>query len=541
MIGRWLRTLFPLPSRPRNASLQMDCANIEQFRLLLDGITDYASFLLDPGGAVSCWTNGAEKMFGYTSEEITGKHFAIFYPAGERDSYQPAKELQMAGVHGRFEDTSWRMRRDGSTFWAESVICPIREENGELHGFSQIIRDITERKKSEEALREKEEELAQARKMEAIGRLAGGVAHDFNNFVTGIIGLADDVRQTMDRGDTRRDDLEEIIKTAERARVLTRELLAFGRRQTSSPAVLHLNSVIEEKKKILSHWMGADIAFTTRLDPSAGNVLIDPTQLDQILVNLIMNARDAMMKGGRVAIETQRIVLDGAKNPGLRPGAYAALIITDTGCGMDQNVLTHLFEPFFTTKKVGKGTGLGLATVYGIIKQNHGDISVESELEKGSRFRVLLPEVNSPVKSKEAARPAPEPPARASETVLVVEDEDVVRIVVRRALEKFGYRVLFASSGPAALEMAAKFTGRIHLLLTDVVMPEMNGRVLADRFSASHPEAAVLYMSAYSEDVIHQRGILEPGLAFIEKPFTKETLAIKVSEALQKRRPALPR
>jgi PAS domain S-box-containing protein len=517
----------------------MDRKTVEQFQLLMEGIADYAVFLLDRDGLITSWPSAAEKLFGHEAKNVEGQSLSILYPSTPPQNHDYSVELRMAAAHGRFEDVSWRVRKDGTLFWAESVICPIREDDGEIRGFSLIIRDVTERRKSEETIRQKEEELAQARKMEAIGRLAGGVAHDFNNFITGIMGLAEEVRESLPPNDERREDLSQIINTADRARLLTRELLAFGRRQASSPQIVNLNALLQDKHKILLRWLGGDIEMNTRLDSGIGNILIDPTQLDQILVNLVVNARDAMPQGGRLQIETGRVMIEKDSTTHLRPGPYVSLRLRDSGFGMDESVLPHIFEPFFTTKGQGKGTGLGLATVYGIVKQNQGDITVKSTLGLGSEFLILLPEIDAPVKSESA--PPKGIQTQGVGTVLVVEDEDVVRRVTQRALEKSGYHVLLASSGAAALELGRNHNAPIHLLLTDVVMPEMNGRVLADQFRKIHPETLVLYMSAYSEQVIHQRGILESGLAFLEKPFTREVLTSKVAAELQKRHSPTPK
>jgi len=505
----------------------------DQFRHILEGIPDYAVFLLDGKGHISRSSGSTEQFFGYTVEELRGKHFSFLYSAEDLANRTPNQELQMASAHGRLEDTTWRVRRDGSRLWTESTLCPVRGEDGEIQGFTYVIRDVTEQKNKEQTLRQKEEELAQARKLEALGRLVGGVAHDFNNFITGIIGLAEETHQSLGVGDPRREDLEEIMKLANRASALTGELLAFGQKQASSPQVEHLNALVEGNKKFLLRLIGADIDLQLTLDSQPGYLLMDPRQFDQILVNLIMNARDAMPKGGILRLETSRTKITETSSAGISPGRYVVLQVSDTGSGMEKEVLERLFEPFFSTKKQGKGTGLGLATVYGIVKQHGGSITVESQPGKGSSFRILWPEVAAP--ALQGTGILPSTPTVHTETILVVEDEDAVRWIAQRALEKNGYRVLTAASGPAALKIAREFHEPIHLLLTDVVMPELNGRVLAEQFKFHFPKAAVLYMSAYSEDIIHQRGILGPGFNFIKKPFTQGTLLLKVSVVLEKR------
>ncbi len=499
-------------------------------RLFFDGITDYAVFVLDPEGRVNRWSSSASRMLGYDGDAMKGKHFASLYRSDLTDDVLNNDELEWAAAHGRFEDVGWRLRSDKTKFWADSVLCPIRDEAGKLQGYSLIIRDLTERKKAEEALRQKEEELSQARKMEAVGRLAGGVAHDFNNFITGIIGLVEDVRTSMGEQDPRRSDLDEILKTADQARALTKELLAFGRRQISTPQVIQLNSLLKEKQKLLMRLVGADVQLKMDLDPALHNILIDPTQLDQILINLVMNARDAMPQGGTIQIRTRH-------SEEIKNSPQAFLIISDTGTGIDERIMHRLFEPFFTTKDQGKGTGLGLASVYGIVKQNHGDIQVESKTGVGTTFTIQFPEVDVPVA---AAPEAPAPSAaKGSETILVVEDTPVVHRVVTQALKKAGYQVLAATSGKEALAHAAANKGAIDLVLTDVIMPELGGPEMVQRLRQTHPGTSIIYMSAYAEELVQERGILQKDTSFIEKPFTQASLLLKVREVLDNRATSL--
>ena len=505
----------------------------DPFYYILDGIPDLAIFLLDSTGHVSRWSSSAEKMFDYPTKEILGRHFSCLYAADSDKTSIAQEELEMAAAHGRFEDIDWRIRKNQSRFWADCVMCPMRNESGALEGFSVVVRDITERRKTDESLRQKEAELLQARKLEAVGRLAGGVAHDFNNYLTGISGLAEDIRLSMTEQDPRRMDLDLIIKTADQARLLTRELLAFGRRQVTAPMVIPLNAHIREKQNILGRLLGPAIHLETDLDPDVRKLLIDPTQLDQILINLVMNARDAMPRGGEIRIKTDRKAASRNGAGSDYSGAHVLLEISDSGTGMDEKTMAHIFEPFFTTKDQGKGTGLGLATVYGIVKQNHGDIQVRSQLGKGTTFTIQFPEIDAPLETPADATPFL--PTVASETILVVEDTDVVRRVAVQILEKGGYRVLSAASGKEALECAQQMHETIHLLLTDVVMPEINGRKLAQRLTTLHPESAVLYMSAYAEDFSRERDLSHEGEAFIEKPFTGDSLLQKVRDVLDHR------
>jgi len=387
-------------------------------------------------------------------------------------------------------------------------------------------RDVTDQ-------RHLEEQFRQSQKMEAVGQLAGGIAHDFNNLLTAILGNTQLLLRELPPGDSKRGDVEEIRKASERAASLTRQLLAYSRRQMLQPVVLDLNVVVAEMDKLLRRLIGEHIALVTVLAPDLGRVKADPNQLEQVIVNLAVNARDAMPEGGKLTIETANVDLDegfAQAHLGSVPGAYAMLAVTDTGSGMDATVRAHLFEPFFTTKEVGKGTGLGLATVYGIVKQSDGYISVYSEPGHGSSFKIYLPRVATPAGA--AAGPQKGGPARGTETVLVVEDEPAVLSLSRRALEAQGYVVLAASDAAAALRVVERHGGMIHLLLTDVVMPGLSGRELADQLAGQRPGIRVLYMSGYPGDAVVQHGTLPTGSAFLQKPFSPDGLARKVRDVL---------
>ena len=380
-----------------------------------------------------------------------------------------------------------------------------------------------------------ETQLAQSQRLEAVGRLAGGVAHDFNNILTAIGGYTDLLLADMAPDDTRRQDVEEIHRAAQRAAALTHQLLAFSRRQVMQPKVVDLNALVADIEKMLRRLIGEDILFATVLHPRAGNVRADPGQLEQVIVNLAVNARDAMPNGGRLTIETRSIELDEAyraQHPTVTPGPYVMLAVSDTGMGMDEETRSRIFEPFFTTKVRGKGTGLGLATVYGIVQQSGGHIWVYSEQDRGTTMRVYLPRVDAP--AEKLARTGDPPPQnlRGTETILLVEDEAAVRAVTRQLLERNGYTVVEAPDGPAALGLEL---ATLDLLLTDVVMPSMSGRELADKLVARRPGLRVLYMSGYTDDAVVRHGMLEPGLAYLEKPFRPDTLLRKVREALQRR------
>ncbi len=386
---------------------------------------------------------------------------------------------------------------------------------------------------SEEEKEILKEQLLQSQKMDAIGRLAGGVAHDFNNLLTAIIGYADLLHESLVEDESRA-HLNEIRRAADRAAALTKQLLAFSRKQVLRPAVLDLNEVAREAQSLLGRVIGEDVRLVLRLGPTVPCVRADRGQLEQVLMNLAVNARDAMPGGGTLTLATAVKTMDEASaaiRPGLRPGLYASLSVSDTGAGMTCEVHARLFEPFFTTKERGKGTGLGLATTYGIVKQSDGFIWADSVVGSGTTFEILLPAV---AESPDEPVPHPAMARRGGETVLVVEDEASVRKLVRTALEANGYAVLDAASGEEALDVARAHRGPVHLLLTDVVMPGMNGRELAGRITARYPEARVLFMSGYTDDAIGRHGVLEPGTDFLEKPFAPAQVAGRVRAALDR-------
>src|SRR5438132_875323 len=395
-------------------------------------------------------------------------------------------------------------------------------------GILGIGRDVTERVQLEQQLR-------QAQKMEAVGRLAGGIAHDFNNILTAITGYADLLLEDLAATDPRRQDADEIHKAADRAAGLTRQLLACSRQQVLQPTVLEVNTLVSDLEKMLRRLLGEDVELSTRLAPTTGRVKADPGQLEQVVMNLAVNARDAMPNGGKLTLETANVDLDGAyaaDHYPARAGPFVMLAVSDTGIGMSEETQAHMFEPFFTTKEKGKGTGLGLATVYGIIKQSGGFIWVYSEVGHGTTFKLYLPRVEELAERAAAPAQARTRPARGTETILVVEDEAPVRNVARQVLERHGYSVLEAPSAEAALDIATRYSGTIHLLLTDVVMPGLNGRELASRLADLRPDARVIFMSGYTDDAVTRHGVLEPGSAYVQKPFTPDAIARRVREVL---------
>ena len=411
---------------------------------------------------------------------------------------------------------------------------PLRSLDGAILGAILVHQDISDQRAAQEALRRSEEQLRQAQKMEAVGRLAGGVAHDFNNLLTGILSYADLVLQELHADEPIRADLEQIRHAGERAAALTRQLLAFSRRQVLQPRVLSLNTSVAELEPMLRRLLGADVTLETALDPALGYVLADPGQLEQVLVNLVVNARDAMPNGGRVTVATANLQLqaaDDARGNGVRPGAYVTLSVSDTGVGMDVPTQARIFEPFFTTKGAGKGTGLGLSTVYGIVEQSGGHIAVESAPGRGATFTIFLPR-HVGAAANDGAREDRRGLPSGTETLLLVEDEAAVRGSVRRLLERQGYTVVEARHGADALRIVESGEWPIDLVLTDLVMPEMGGRELVERLRARQPALKVLYMSGYTERAVTVDGVMPPDTGFVEKPFTIEQLARRTREIL---------
>jgi signal transduction histidine kinase len=390
------------------------------------------------------------------------------------------------------------------------------------------------RKAAEEALRQSEEQLRQAQKIEAVGRLAAGVAHDFNNILTTITGHSELLLRQLEANDPRRKNAEQIEKAAYMAAELTRQLLTFSRKQAVEPRVLSLGSVVQNVEKMLRRLIGEDIEFRTLLDQDAGHIKADPGQIEQVIMNLAVNARDAMPDGGKLTVRIANTTL-GKNRPrqchGLNAGDYVLITITDTGTGMSNEVKAHLFEPFFTTKPPGKGTGLGLATCFGIVKQNKGHISVHSELGKGTTFEIYFPQVQEALESSRVRTP-PTEVTSGSETVLFVEDEPMVRELAVTALRMNGYTVFEAANGEEGLRLARQHDGRIDLVLTDVVMPVMGGKEMADALRVSHPDLKIIFSSGYGEDALGHHQVLRPGMAFLQKPYLTSTLARKVREVL---------
>src|SRR5205809_684516 len=499
--------------------------NSEQsYRSLVDGVRDVI-FALSPGGEVTSLNPAFEEMTGFPPAEWVGRPFEAFV---HPDDVPLALDLFGRVLQGEPRPTiQFRILTRAGTYRVAEFSATAQLRDGRLTGILGIGRDVTERLGLEQQLR-------QAQKMEAVDRLAAGIAHDFNNILTAITGHADLLLEDVGHHDPRRADVDEIRRSAERAAGLTRQLLAFSRQQVLQPKVVDLNALVLDMDKLLRRLIGEDVELATVLDPVLGRVKADPGQLEQVIVNLAVNARDAMPDGGKLTLETRNSDLDSTytlEHSLVKPGPYVQLTVSDTGIGMDEEIQAHAFEPFFTTKPRGQGTGLGLAMVYGTVKQSGGFIWVYSEPGHGATFKIYLPRVDTPTEA--AALPAPAvQPARGPETVLLAEDEPAVRAIAQPALERHGYTVLPAATGAAALALAAQHAATIDLLLTDVVMPGMSGRDLADRLTAQRPGIRVLYISGYTDNAIVRHGMLEPGLAYLQKPFRPDALVRKVREVL---------
>jgi hypothetical protein len=438
------------------------------------------------------------------------------------------EELDGSSWPGSNFSRVWKHRRkDGSIIDVETGANPIAFQGRQA--VLVLAHDVTEKKKLEA-------QLHQAQKMEAIGQLAGGVAHDFNNLLGVITGYTELLLKDLRAEHPGLRRAEQIQRAAERASGLTRQLLAFSRKQVLEPKVLDLNAIVLDVEKMLQRLIGEDIQLVPVFASELGRVKADPGQMEQVIVNLAVNARDAMPRGGKLIIETANVDLDGnysRLHAEVKPGSYVMLAVSDTGHGMDADTMSHIFEPFFTTKEEGKGTGLGLSTVFGIVKQSGGHVAVYSEVGRGTSFKVYLPRTEEPGRALSAGTVRVEMPSTGSETILVVEDAEALRLLIAEILEVGGYRVLPGASPEEALAAAEAHDGPIHLLLTDVVMPGMSGRQVADRIKASRPAVRVMYMSGYTDEAIGQHGALEPGTHFMQKPFTAGALLRKVREVLE--------
>jgi PAS domain S-box-containing protein len=496
----------------------------ERYRDLVENAHDII-YSQDLQGNYTSMNQAGAQITGYTHEEALALNVSQTVAP---EYLAKTREMLTAKLAGE-RVTAYEMEilaKDGHRITVEANTKLVYHD-GIAVGIQGIARDVTERKQLEEQLR-------QSQKMEAIGQLAGGVAHDFNNLLTAINGYSSLALQRLEDNHPIRSYLEEVKKAGDRAANLTRQLLAFGRKQILQPLAINLNDVVTDMNKMLQRLIGEDIRLTAKLDPALKRIKADPGQVEQVLVNLVVNARDAMPQGGQLTIETAMVELDSAyagKHIGFVPGKYVMLAVSDNGTGMSDDTRARIFDPFFTTKEKGKGTGLGLSTVYGIIKQSGGNIWVYSELNHGTTFKVYLPQLATATNKTE-----PEvvelAPSGGCETILLVEDEDVVRGLARKILEQSGYKVMAASRGAEAIRLCQQRTESIDLLLTDVVMPETSGKEVADRVTELLPGLRVLFMSGYTDEAIVHHGVLDSNVEFIQKPFTPAALVRRVREVL---------
>ena len=496
----------------------------ERFRMLVEGVTDYAIFMLDPNGLVTSWNAGARRIKGYTADEIIGRHFSQFYIEEDRWNGKPAMALETAQRTGKYETEGWRVRKDGATFWANAVLEAIRDEDGRLAGFAEITRDLTEK-------REAEEQLRRAQRMEAIGQLTGGVAHDFNNLLTAIIGNLEMMTSVLPAGSQTSRCAAGALRAALRGSQLTSQLLAFSRHQEVRPEVVSINDLLRETLMLCQRTVGEGIEIELLLQQSIWPCRIDPAEFGAAILNLAANSRDAMNRSGHLTLRTENVTTSGIDRIDLAAGDYVVLSVSDTGAGMTADVMERAFEPFYTTKDVGNGTGLGLSQVYGFATQSGGVARLESELEKGTTVRIFLPRAageiaDSPVRGEGVA----DDPSGAA-IILVVEDDRDVREMIVGILSDLGYHALVATTAAEALKILGG-SDPVDLLFTDIVMPEgMSGTELAREASRLRPGLKVLLSSGFSRENRQSRAA-RAEFPFIAKPYRPTTLALKLKEAL---------
>lgn len=500
----------------------------DRYRLLVGAVRDYAIYLLDAKGHVSSWNPGAERFKGYSADEIIGKHFSVFYTEEDRKAGVPAHALETARREGRFEAEGWRVRKDGSTFWCSVVIDPVHDDRGQLVGYAKITRDITEQKARREQLLEARDSMHHAQRMEAIGRLTGGVAHDFNNFLTAIRFSAEFVKRNPDLPASLMRYVGIIIDTTDKAAQLTRQLLAYAKKQPLQPHAFDVRDSLASMRQLFETSVGASVSITYEFGSGNCTIFADPGQLESALLNLVINARDAMPSGGQLKISAH-VVSDAALiegKPGLK-GPHVALSVQDTGAGIDRGVLAHVFEPFFTTKGQHENSGLGLSQVQGFVQQSGGDVAVESVVGKGTLFTLYLPAAMPPSAIPE--RPAPgfltQVPARRK--VLLVEDNRLVGEVVAALLAELGQDLTWAVDAEKALHELESRTGGFELAILDVVLPGMNGMDLACQIRDRWPDIRIVLASGYSEAMAGPRA---QGFPVMQKPYSVEALTQILAE-----------
>jgi PAS domain S-box-containing protein len=504
-----------------------------RFGLLVESVTDYAIYMLDADGQVVNWNTGAQRIKGYAREDIIGRHFSTFYTAEERDAGIPARALAIAAATGKYEAEGWRVRKDGSTFWAGVVINAIKSQDGELIGFAKITRDLTERRAADERAR-------QAQKMEGIGQLTGGVAHDFNNLLTIIIGNLETLQRSLDTAplppvERLKRSAENAMRGSRRAESLTQRLLAFSRQTPLEPKPIDIGNLVAGLSDMLRRTLGEQVTVETVLGGGLWRANVDPNQLEVAIINLAVNARDAMPQGGKLTLETANVYLDdnyAASQVEVAPGQYVMVAVTDSGVGMTPEVIAKAFDPFFTTKDVGHGTGLGLSQVYGFAKQSGGHVKIYSEIGDGTTIKLYFPRVHASVADRESHAIPAVARGSATETILVVEDDPDVRNCGCESLRDLGYDVIEAKDGDAALKLLDAHS-HIKVLFTDVGLPGgMNGRQLADEARRRRPQLKVLFTTGYARNAIVHDGRLDPGVELITKPYTQAALSTKMRDII---------
>jgi PAS domain S-box-containing protein len=508
----------------------------ERFRMFVEGVTDYAICLLDPEGRVINWNAGAERIAGFTASEIVGRDFSCFYVEEDRKAGAPERALETAAREGRYEEELWRVRKDGSRFMAGVLIARVLHPSGRLVGFAKITRDVSERIEQQKALEQTRAALVQSQKMEALGQLSGGIAHDFNNLLHVIKNAVEVLRRRAKSEDpdvARFADMA--VRNADRAASLTQRILAFSRRQPLDPREVHPNKLVLGMAELLRQTLGESVAIETVLGGGVWWVSADPNQLETAILNLAVNARDAMPGGGKLTIETANTFLDeayAAAHEEVKAGQYVMIALSDTGAGMTKEVIARAFEPFFTTKEVGRGTGLGLSQAYGFIKQSGGHVKIYSEPGEGTTVKLYLPRLAGADAAATTAGEPPVPAGAVGEAILVVEDDEDVRAFTAELLRELGYRVLVAYDAASAREVLEK-ESHVDLLFTDVGLPGgVNGRQLADEARRRWPAMKVLFTTGYARNAIVHHGRLDPGVQLIVKPFTQADLANKIRRVL---------
>jgi len=510
-----------------------------RFRHLVQSVVDYAIFQLDRDGVVATWNAGAQRIKGYTADEIIGQHFSRFYTEEDRAAGVPATALATALTEGRFEAEGWRVRKDGTHFWASVVIDTIRNDAGEIVGFAKVTRDITERMETQRILRETQEQLAASQRMDAVGQLSGGIAHDFNNLLMIILGNLERAQRGAESLGSSASNLQRSIanamRGAQRAATLTHRLLAFSRRQPLHPKVVDLNKYLPGVAEFLQRALGETIELEVAGAPGLWPIEVDVAQLESTLVNLAINARDAMAGGGKLTVEALNQALDHEycrANPEVSPGQYVLICVSDTGHGMTSDILSRAFEPFFTTKEIGQGTGLGLSQVYGFVKQSGGNVKIYSEVGQGTTVKMYFPRRGD---QAEVEYESVMPQADAeNETILVVEDDKDVRLYLIEVLRDLSYRVIGAPDPTSAMGILENSSIKIDLMLTDVVMPGVNGRELATRARQLRPGLKVLFMSGYSPNAVVHQGRVDLDVQLIQKPVALHELSSRIRDMLDR-------